>query len=52
MHGSGFKPPTRYASFVDGRSFSSPGMRDGYDSMRRSHDSMMRPWAVVTVTSP
>ncbi len=40
--GSGFKPQTRYTSFVDGRSFSSMGMRDLHDAARRSHDSMVR----------
>ena len=40
--GSCFKPQTRYTSFVDGRSFPSMGMRDLYDTGRRSHDSMAR----------
>jgi hypothetical protein len=40
--GSGFKPQTPYTSFVDGRSFPSMGMRDLYDTGRRSHDSMAR----------
>ena len=40
--GSGFKPQTRYTSFVDGRSFSSMGMRDLHDAARRSHDVMVR----------
>ncbi len=40
--GSGFKPQTRYTSFVDGRSFSSMGMRDLHDAARRSHDTMVR----------
>jgi hypothetical protein len=42
FHGSGFKPPTRYSSFINGTSFSSPGMRDAYDSMRRWQDSNAR----------
>jgi hypothetical protein len=41
-HGSGFKPPIRYSSFVNGTSFPSPGMRDAYDSMKRSQDSNAR----------